>query len=135
MSQKRHNILYAEFVKTDTGKLECLPKYFPKYKLFIEGLEPGQTIESFFEANVEDGSLAQLAKVHACIRQLGKELGYTFEDMKLEIKRISGLYLKKEVDGHMFMVVKSFAKCSKEDLAQVIEAINQVGETVGVQFK
>lgn len=135
MTDKKHNILHAEFVKAEGGKLECLPKYFAKYKSFTEGLVVGQTIECFFEANVDDGSLAQLAKVHACIRQLGKELGYTFEDMKLEIKRISGLYIKKEVDGQMFMIVKSFAKCSKEDLNQVIEAINQVGETVGVSFK
>jgi hypothetical protein len=62
-----------------------------------------------------DHSKAQLAKVHACIREIAKESGYTFDEMKLIIKDASGI------------ADKSFADCSKDELMLAIEACIQIG--------
>lgn len=134
MSQK-HNIFHGQFTKTDQNKLKATEKCTVKYREFVNQLEPGQIVEVFFEANADDGSVPQIAKIHVCIRELAKETGYSFEDMKLEVKRQSGLCVKKNLGGELFMVCKSFADCSKEELALTIEAIIQIGDTVGINFR
>jgi hypothetical protein len=105
------------------------------YEEFIKYLEEGQTVEVFFDVNKDDGTLAQLALIHKCIRELALETGSTFEDMKLEIKRAAGLCVKKEVGGELYMICKSFSKCSKEELSLSIQAIIEVGDIVGINFR
>lgn len=120
------NILNVSFVKIK-GKLiyihggdELL------YKTFVDGLVEGQVVTGFFEANKDDGTYAQLSKIHVCIRKLAFEIGYSFEEMKFEIKRKAGLVQGKDA--------KSFANCSKEELALVITALNEAGEMVNISF-
>jgi hypothetical protein len=86
-----------------------------KYEIFIDKIKDGQIIDMYLDIADADHSLAQLAKVHACIRELAKESGYTFEEMKDLIKDASGL------KG------KSFAEASKDDLMLAIEACIQIG--------
>jgi len=85
------------------------------YNIFIDKLSEGDTVEMYVEISNPDHSKAQLAKVHACIREMAKESGYTFDEMKDIVKRASGL------EG------KSFADCSKDDLMLAIEACIQIG--------
>lgn len=99
-----------------------------KYKLFLETLKENQTIEVFMEANEDTGTVLQLAKIHVCIRELAKELGYTFKEMKTEVKRRAGLYVDDDLN-------KSLSVCSKEELGLVIETLNQIGDTVGINFR
>lgn len=134
MSNERHNIFHGQFIKHADGYLSPLNSVLPKYAEFIKGLETDQKVEVFLEANVDNGTVPQLAKIHVCIRELAKELGYSFEDMKLEVKRQAGLCVKKELGGEIFMVCKSFGDCSKDELALAIEAIIQIGDTVGINF-
>jgi hypothetical protein len=128
---RKHNIFHGHVTKKD-GKLSSNNP--EKYKLFIDSMEEGQMAEIFLESNIDDGTLTQLAKVHACIRELAKETGYTFEDMKLEIKRQAGLCVKKVFEGENYMVCKSFGDCSKDELSLAVQAIIQTGETVGINF-
>jgi hypothetical protein len=93
------------------------------YHLFIEKLAEGQQVEMFLGLADTDHSIAQLAKVHACIRELAKESGYTFDEMKTIIKRQSGLCY----DGGDAEYCKSFAECSKDELALAIEACIAIG--------
>ena len=134
MAQK-HNIFHGQFIKNETGGLNPISSVSAKYGEFIKGLETGQTVEIFMESNSDTGTVPQLAKIHASIRELAKEIGYSFEDMKLEVKRKSGLCIKKEYDNEMFMVCKSFADCSKEELALTVETIIQIGDVVGINFR
>ena len=53
----------------------------------MDKLSEGQQVEVFMGLTSDDGSIAQLAKVHACIRELAKESGYTFDEMKKIIKQ------------------------------------------------
>jgi hypothetical protein len=101
------------------------------YQEFIKSLAEEQVVEVFFEANKDDGTNIQLAKIHVCIRKLAVELGHTFGEMKMVIKQIAGLcWIDK--DGKEYC--KSFSKCSKEELTLVIEAINQAGDVVNISF-
>lgn len=105
------------------------------YSDFIAHLKEGQVVEVFFDANVDDGTLAQLAKLHKCIRELAKEVGETFEDMKLQIKRSAGLCVRKSLDGEDYLICKSFGDCSKDELALAIEAVIKKGDFVGINFR
>jgi len=94
-----------------------------KYEIFVDKLNEGQEIEMFMDLTSSDATTPQIAKVHACIRELAKESGYNFEEMKFIIKQRSGLcYRTKAAD-----VCKSFADCSKDEIALAIEACIAIG--------
>jgi hypothetical protein len=100
------------------------------YKLFLDKLPEGQQIELFMGLADTDHSIAQLAKVHACIRELAKESGYTFDEMKTIIKRQSGLCY----DAGDAEYCKSFAECSKDELILAIEACIEIGRDFNINF-
>jgi len=132
INNQQDNIFNAKLIKKD-GKLVHVSPASLGFQLdFVSSLEEGQQVSVFFEAFKDDGTNAQLAKIHACIRKLASEIGYTFEEMKLEIKRRAGLSHGdlSTSDGY----VKSFADCSKEELGLVIESINTAGELVNINF-
>lgn len=93
------------------------------YQIFVDKLSEGQEIEVFMGLTSENASVAQLAKVHACIRELAKESGYNFNEMKQLIKESSGLCY----DVEHAQMCKSFADCSKDELALAIEACVSIG--------
>jgi len=99
-----------------------------KYKIFKELVPEGTLVETYMEVVSDDGSLAQLAKIHAMIKQLCTHTGDTFEDMKLIVKKKSGLCIEKELDGSKFLYCKSLANASKQDLSLVIETIQQISQ-------
>lgn len=122
MSQK--NLTFTGHLKKDEGKLVYTTSTGGKqYELFLSHIEEGQFVDVFFDANKDDGTLAQIAKIKASIRGLSSETGETFEDMELKIKKKSGLYFEKEIDGECWKIVKSFGKCSKEELSLAIQTI------------
>ena len=100
------------------------------YGYFLEGLEEGCLVEIYMEKQSDDGTLAQLAKVHAMIRELAIHIGETFEDMKLLVKKRAGLCIEKEIEGSRFLYCKSLGKCNKQELALCIEAMKQIGEAI-----
>jgi len=106
-----------------------------KFKNFIENLKEDQTINVYMEANNGNGSLAQLAKVHKCIRVLASDLGYTFEDVKLLVKDKAGLVIKRKIDDKMYNDWKSFADCSLEELNLAIQACIELGDFVGSNLR
>jgi hypothetical protein len=105
----------GKFIKKNGKLIFNSPKDRLAYEIFVDKMQEGQVIDMYLDLANADHSKAQLAKVHACIRELAKESGYTFDDMKLIIKDSSGL------NG------KSFADCSKSELMLAIEACIQIG--------
>ena len=101
------------------------------YKKWIEELPEGTKVEIFASISSEDGSNAQLAKVHAMIRQLANDLGYTFSEMKLQAKRKTGLCWVS--NGQEYC--KSFKDCSKQELNLVIQALIEIGDFTGVNLR
>lgn len=94
------------------------------YQIFLDKLTEGQEVEVYMGLTSSDKSVAQLAKVHACIRELASESGYTFDEMKTLVKQQSGLCY----DGGGAILCKSFAECSKDELALAIEACIEIGK-------
>lgn len=133
---EKHNIYYGQFIQEQSGKfVPATEADRVKYTKFRTTLETNQLVDVFMESNVDNGTVPQLAKIHVCIRELAKDLGYTFEDMKLEIKRHAGLCVRKELGGDVFLVCKSFAVCSKDELGLAIESIIEIGDMNGINFR
>lgn len=100
------------------------------YQVFLDKLPEGQEVEIFLGLTSDDGSVAQLAKVHACIRELAKESGYTFDEMKTIIKQQAGLCY----DGGDAEYCKSFADCSKDEMLLAIQACIQIGAEFNINL-
>ena len=116
----------------ESGKLVYLDdKSKLNYKLFLDKLPEGQEVEMFIGLTSSDKSVAQLAKVHACIRELALESGYTFDEMKIIIKEKSGL----SYDGGGAIVFKSFADCSKNELLLAIQACIEIGKDLNINLE
>jgi hypothetical protein len=100
------------------------------YNQFKNDLADGEMIELYITklSDEDDKTIGQLAKVHACIRDLARFTGHTFEEMKDAVKEKAGLYdpASKEY--------KSFAECSKTELSDAIQICIDIGNTVGFYF-
>ena len=115
----------------ENGKLVYLDdKSKLNYKLFLDKLPEGQEVEMFIGLTSSNKSVAQLAKVHACIRELALESGYTFDEMKVLVKQKCGL----AYDGGGAIVLKSFADCSKNELVLAIQACIEIGELYNINL-
>jgi hypothetical protein len=106
----------GKFIKKDGKIVYDSPKDKLSYEIFIGKLKEGQKVEMYIDLASSDKSTAQLAKVHACIRELAKESGTTFKEMKNIIKKEAGFE------------DKSFADCSKDELMFAIEACIDLGK-------
>jgi hypothetical protein len=105
----------GKFIKKNGKLTYATPQDKLAYEIFVDKLQEGDHVDMFLDVATPDHSKAQLAKVHACIRELAKESGYTFDEMKSVIKEHAGL------------AGKSFGDCSKSDLMLAIEACIQIG--------
>ncbi len=69
----------GKFIKKNGKLTYATPKDKLAYEIFVDMISEGEVIDMFLEVSSPDHSKAQLAKVHACIRELAKESGYTFD--------------------------------------------------------
>lgn len=101
-----------------------------KYFQFEKDLAEGEIVEVYITKieNEDDKTSGQLAKVHACIRELARETGHTFEEMKETVKEKAGLIdpASKEY--------KSFSDCNKKELSDAIQMCVEIGNIVGYYF-
>jgi hypothetical protein len=102
-----------------------------KHEELVKNLEEGQVVNIFFDANKDTGTYAQLAKIHASIRELAVETGYSFDEMKIVVKKHAGLCWTDSEGEYC----KSFADCSVEELSLAIAAIQELGQHVGINFQ
>lgn len=105
------------------GKLEHTLK--AKEEMFneiIKELPEGTKIEIFANTVGMKGSNAQLAKIHAMLRQLADDIG----DDPLSLKE----HVKSQV-----MITKSFADCDTEELNSIIQTIITLGDWNGSNLR
>jgi hypothetical protein len=118
-------------LKMENGKLVHLNKGDAQiYELFKKQLPEGTIIDFYQEIASDDGTLAQLAKIHTMIRELSLHTGFTFEEVKLLIKKRSGLVMTIKNDGKEELFIKSLGDCNKEELSIAIQAALELGEAV-----
>jgi hypothetical protein len=125
-----HQPFNGKFIKKN-GRLEFPSLAISKqHEQFVSDIPDGTIVEFFFEVQHDDGTLPQLAKLHAMIRELSLHVGEPFSDMKLLIKDKAGLCLSREVSGKEYFLAKSFGECSREELSLAIQAAIDIGISV-----
>jgi len=127
--------MYAVKLKVVDGKIKQTEKSQILYDQFVKSLKDGDEVEIFMNISSASGSLAQISKVHTCIRLLANEAGYSFEEMKQLIKERSGLCLVVTEKGVSEEICKSFAECTKEELSMAIEACVEIGELYNINLR
>jgi hypothetical protein len=126
--------MYTSKLKKVNGKLSQPDKNKILYEQFVKSLPEGVEVEMFMNIVTDNGSLAQISKVHTCIRILAQESGYTFEEMKLLIKQRSGLciiFTEGEISQE---ICKSFGQCTKDELSMAIQACVEIGEIYNINL-
>ena len=114
------------------GELHFPIKAFEiKYKKFLEDQPESVRLDIFIGVSDGKGSNPQLARVHAMIREIANEIGHTFEEVKLQVKRRAGLCLMR----NNVEECKSFAKCDKEELNLAIQAALEIGDFNSMQLR
>jgi hypothetical protein len=122
----------VQFVKKD-GKFQLGSiKDEQTYNQFKSDLPEGTKIEAYMEVNLDDGTLGQLAKVHATIREVCYHTGEPFARLKRMVKVKAGLYLEYKVAGERYVELKSFGDCSYKDLSLAIQAAQEIGMSAGM---
>ncbi len=101
------------------------------YDSWDKELPEGTKVETFVSVAGEDGTNAQLAKIHAMIREVANEVGHTFAEIKLEAKRNTGLCFVRDKQEYC----KSFKDCSKQELNLVIQSLIEMGDFTGVNLR
>ena len=124
------NYLNGKYQK-NRGLLEPITLSVSKqYELFVSKLPEGSVVEFFFEQQHDDGTLPQLAKLHAMLKPLAMHVGETVQNMKLLVKDRAGLCIAREVSGKEYFLAKSFGDCSRDELSLAIQAAIEIGEEV-----
>ena len=95
-----------------------------RYRNFLNQLPDDSKLEIFIGVSGDKGSNPQLARVHAMIREIAQEIGYTFEEAKITVKRAAGLCFVKNKQEYC----KSFADCDKDELNLAIQACIEIGD-------
>jgi hypothetical protein len=125
-----HQPFNGKFIKRN-GRLEFSSLAVSKqHEIFVSEVPDGTIVEFFFEVQQDDGTLPQLAKLHAMIRELALHVGEPFDNMKLLVKDKAGLCLAREVSGKEYFLAKSFGECSREELSLAIQAAIDIGVSV-----
>lgn len=120
----------GKFIKRN-GRLEFSSLAVSKqHEIFVSDVPDGTIVEFFFEVQQDDGTIPQLAKLHAMIRELSLHVGEPFEDMKILVKDKAGLCLARQVSGKEYFLAKSFGECSREELSLAIQAAIDIGISV-----
>lgn len=92
---------------------------------FLANAPEGAKVEMFISvSNEKKGSNAQLARIHAMCREIANEIGYTFNEVKLQVKRQAGLCFMKNNTEYC----KSFAQCDRAELNLAIQACIEIGD-------
>ena len=124
----------AKFIKKN-GKLTYrTEKESLAYAEFVKLIEEGEELEMFISIQGKAGSYAQISKIHVCIREMAKESGYTFDEMKKIVKTQAGLCFDVNDEGKKLEMCKSFAECSSDELSQAVQACIEIGAEYNINL-
>ncbi len=102
-----------------------------KLKLFRMSTKKNEILDTYVSMiSTDEKSVAQLAKVHALIKEIAVFTGHGADEIKLEVKKKAGLAFKVESSSSNYSI-KSFAECSKDELSAAIQACILIGDGIG----
>ena len=122
---------FSNLIKKDGELKHTIKARETIYNKFVDSLPEGTKVEIFVSVTGPKGSNAQIAKIYVMLRELAGEIGYSLEEMKLIVKRKSGLCFNR--DGQEYC--KSFGDCDKTELNSVIQNIIEIGDSVGSNLR
>ena len=126
--ESREALIYTAYLIKKNGKLSFRkPSEQAAYKQFEESIPDGQNCEIYYSADVQEGTLQQLAGIHAMIRVLANEVGCTEKEMKEQVKRKGGYLTNGAFD--------SFADYNLEKLEAVKKTIHELGDFLGCNVR
>ena len=124
----------AKFVKKDGKMTYMSEKEGVAYKNFINLIKEGEELDMFISIKGTAGSYAQISKIHVCIREMAKESGYTFDEMKKIVKKQAGLCFDVNDEGKQLEMCKSFGECSSDELSQAVQACIEIGAEYNINL-
>jgi hypothetical protein len=122
--------LTLKMTKGENGLKPISPLMSNLYKDFVNNVQPGQQVEVVFTIITKDGTLPQLKKLHAMIREVANETGQDFEEVKLYIKQKAGFINISSDD----VDIKSFADMTRDELSACIQATINLGDNLGLSL-
>lgn len=122
--------MFTAKFKKKNGKLVYINEQDKvKYNIFLDKIKEGSEVEVFMNPVLNNVSYAQMSKIHACIRQIAKETGHSFEEMKNIVKAESNIMTTEEND------FRSFADCTKEEMAFIIDICIDLGRDLNINLE
>ena len=98
------------------------------YDEYMKNLQPEEELEVHFSKIKDNGTYAQLSKLHVSIREIANHTGHTVDEIKDLIKQRAGFSWNDQTDD----VQKSFSVMSKEELSLCIEETMNLGMELGL---
>jgi hypothetical protein len=97
------------------------------FKDFINKLKENEEVEGIFIISSKNITKGKLALIHHQISVLASEAGYSFNDMKKEVKRNSGLSIKYiNEEGLEDEFFRSFSDCSTPEVDLILETCKEL---------
>ncbi len=119
-------LLITKLIKKNGRLIFKNGKDLSLFNQWASQLREGQVIEQYTNFEADDGTLDQLAKVHAMIADIAQETGETKANIKITTKKDCDLIL---MGGDL----KSFGDCSREELGDVIQYLKDQCDFVGIK--
>lgn len=130
------NLTYSGKLKKKDGKLIYQKAGQENiYKQFLENIKEGSVIDVFMEVHTDDGTLEQLARLHAMIRNIAIHSGMSPKEIKILIKEACGFCFVYKIKDKEYLECQSFADLGKPELGLAIEECFRMGEELGIQLK
>lgn len=98
-----------------------------EYNNILDELPEGSRIDMTIEVGGKNATYSQIKKIHAMIRQLANDSGGDFDDLKIIVKKNSGLCVNDNC--------KSFGDCDIEELNGAMQACIKIGDFIGSNLR
>lgn len=104
-----------------------------RFGMFKESLNENSTLTVYFSVDdINSKTLPQLAKIHAMIKELSDYTGQDYTTIKEIIKMEANL---TEIDETGKTILKSFSRCTREDLNTAIHKAEILGMSLNYVFE
>ena len=121
----KENYLRIKMIKRKGMLVPCSSADIALFKDFVSKMDEYQLAFTLFETDASDGTNLQKSRIHATIKDIAKNQGLGFNEVKYLIKDRSGL---RHPDG----TYTSFADCCKEELSRVIYELETVCNALNI---
>lgn len=117
---------FVKFQKNDCTLHPCSKEDERTYKEFIDKISNNKTVDVYITCYDEEiGTLPQLAKIHAMIREIAEFTKQGFNETKDHIKEVCGIF--NIVSSKPYKKkLKSFGDCSIQELDMVINKLIEI---------